>query len=325
MFDGSAGGLNIFMPFGGKYGLSQPQSMASVIPGIAPDESRNASESVGLSHPMASVMSYGFDPFLTEIDPFGGSAHAIVVSIAKLIAIGVDLETVHLSLQEFFPRCDTPERWGLPLAALLGAFSAQNALGIAAIGGKDSMSGSFGDLDVPPTLISFAVGVGDAKTLISPEFKRAGSPVYVLETPVKSDGLPDYEKLLAMWKDYSELVKSGKVLAAHVYENSMTAPCIINMSLGNKIGFVYNENDKQTTDLKWGSIVFESSEVLQGYKLIGETRAEPEIVAANFVYPLEKVREEWETPLEKVYPTAECLGSQNFSGQTNSDNYTEQH
>jgi phosphoribosylformylglycinamidine synthase len=292
-FDSCVGAQCVFMPFGGKYALSQTQVMAAVIPGGVPGASRTE----------ASIMSYGFDPFLTESDPFIGSAHAIVVSIAKLVATGADLDTVHLSLQEYFPRCDSPSKWGLPFAAMLGAFSAQMGLKIAAIGGKDSMSGSFGDLDVPPTLISFAVGAGDAVALISPEFKSAGNPVYVLQTPVNKDGLPDYEALTDMWKKYLCLVKSGKVLAAHVYENTMTAPCIINMALGNKIGFIYNNNQLQSNDLKWGSIVFEASEPLDGYKLLGETHSKPEIVYGNFITQLDKIQEEWEAPLSSVFAT----------------------
>jgi phosphoribosylformylglycinamidine synthase len=305
-FDSSVGGGSVFMPFGGKYQLSQTQVMAHIIPDFVAVNTAEGSQ--------ASVMSYGFDPHLTEADPFGGSAHAIVVSVAKLIAVGADIETIHLSLQEFFPRVDdvngnsVPERWGLPFAAMLGAFSAQMGLEIAAIGGKDSMSGSFGEKDIPPTLISFAVGVGDAKALISPEFKGAGNPVYVLNTPTTSGGLPNYEKLKSMWKKYSALVKGGKVLSAHVYENAMTAPCIVNMALGNMVGFVYNETFKQTTDLKWGSIVFEATEKLDGFEgleLLGETRSEPEIVYGNFITQLSQICEEWKTPLSSVFPVSE--------------------
>ncbi|MCL2036189.1 MAG: phosphoribosylformylglycinamidine synthase [Oscillospiraceae bacterium] len=277
IFDSSVGGLNVFAPLGGKYALSEIQVMAAIIPG---------------TKSAASIMSYGFDPYALESDPFGGAVSAIVTSVAKLVAVGVDLDTVHLSLQEFFPRCDSPEKWGLPFAAMLGAFSAQVGLKIAAIGGKDSMSGSFGDLDVPPTLISFAVGVGDAKTLLSPEFKKAGSPVYVLPLEPDCDSLPDYSSIKTNWTKYGELVQSGKVLSACVCEHN-TFITIRNMAVGNKIGFIGEE-----TSYPVGSIIFEASEQLDGYTLIGNTQEAPEINGDS----IDEIIREWESPLESVFP-----------------------
>jgi phosphoribosylformylglycinamidine synthase len=271
------------MQYGGKYALTESQVMAALLP------------SEGTS--TASVMSYGFDPYYTEQDPFGGSAYAVVTSVAKLVACGVPLNTIHLSLQEFFPRLnDDPFRWGQPFAAMLGAFSAQMGLGIAAIGGKDSMSGSFGELDVPPTLISFACGVTDAEQVISPEFKREGSPVYLLEAAAD-----DYSSVRAEWEKYAVLVKEGKVLSAMAFEKSM-AYCIRNMSLGNMLGFVPEsaEEVKDGIDTRhFASIIFEASEELDGYRLIGRTQSLTEID----LVPLEKIRKEWESPLESVFPT----------------------
>jgi phosphoribosylformylglycinamidine synthase len=193
-FDSSIGAGSVFMPFGGKYEDVECSVMAALIPTL-PNR--------------ASLMAYGFDPYRTKNDPFGGSEHAVITSVGRLVAAGADLDTIHLSLQEYFPRVnDCPERWGKVFAAMLGAFSAQMGLKIAAIGGKDSMSGSFGDLDVPPTLISFACGVGDPALLVSNDIKGMGNPVYALINPA------DYAQLRAVWKKYGELIKAGKVLSA---------------------------------------------------------------------------------------------------------------
>jgi phosphoribosylformylglycinamidine synthase len=254
-FDSSAGGSNVFAPLGGKHALSEMQIMAAIIPetGGAPGGKPASPYS---STTLASLMSYGFDPYMTEADPFGGSVYAIVSSVAKLVAAGADLPTIHLSLQEFFPRCDSAEKWGLPFAALLGAFSAQMGLKIAAVGGKDSMSGSFGDLHVPPTLISFAVGVGEIGSLISTDFKRAESPVYAVDV-----AMDDYEGLRTAWEKYGALVKAGKVLSAQVGGD------VRNMALGNGIGFSGDAKVSST------AIIFEAAEELDGFKLIGKTTA----------------------------------------------------
>jgi phosphoribosylformylglycinamidine synthase len=279
-FDHSIGAGSVFEPFGGKYALTETQVMASLLP--APGTNT------------ASAMAPGFDPHITEADPFGGSVYAVVSSAAKLVAAGVPLDTIHLSLQEYFPNLrDDPSRWGVPFAAMLGAFSAQMGLKIAAIGGKDSMSGSFGGLDVPPTLISFAVGIGDASVLISPEFKSAGHPVYLLETPLDSDGLPDYQALLAAWERYAALLRSGKILSAWSCEADGVYGGILKMALGNMLGFSGDTNGGM-----WGSIVFEASEKIDGYRLLGHTQEKPEL---NSV-PLCDLRAAWESPLESVFP-----------------------
>ena len=309
-FDGSVGGLSVFMQYGGKNMSCESQVMAALIPG---------------AKTKASVMAYGFNPYRTEADPFGGSAYAVVSSIAKIIAAGTDLDTVHLSFQEYFPRVtdqngkDVPQRWGLPFAALLGAFEAQMGLKIAAIGGKDSMSGSFGDLDVPPTLISFAIGTGDAKTLVSPEFKGGSTPnpVYIINTPID-----DYAKLRIAWEKYGELVRSGKVLAAAMVEDTLES-CIENMSRGNDV--------KLKTGAKIDNclcaIVFEASEELEGYELLGYTDgASPDYklstvsiskpASVNCVIPiLPGTTGEWDTAtaLERAGCTAEPILIRNLT------------
>ncbi|MCL2077922.1 MAG: phosphoribosylformylglycinamidine synthase [Oscillospiraceae bacterium] len=289
-FDNSIGAGSVFMPFGGKYALTETQVMAALLPNC--------------DSQTASVMAYGFDPYFTETDPFGGSVYAVVTSVAKLIAAGVTIDTIHLTLQEYFPRVnDDDERWGLPFSAMLGAFSAQMGLKIAAIGGKDSMSGSFtgshGDinLDVPPTLISFAVGVSNATRLISPEFKKSGNPVYLLETPLNSENLPDYAALRTAWEKYAELCNSAKVLSAWACENGGVYGGIIKMALGNKIGFS-GKTDNMLFERRFGSIIFEASEELDGFYMLGHTQEVSEINGVS----LEKLCEQWESPLESVFP-----------------------
>ena len=288
IFDSTIGASSVLVPFGGKYALTETQVMAALLPAQGART--------------ASVMSSGFDPYYTEADPFGGSAFAVVTSIAKLIASGVSLDTIHLSLQEFFPRLnDDPNRWGQPFAALLGAFSAQMGLKIAAIGGKDSMSGSFDDLDVPPTLISFAVGISDASRIGSPEFKKEGNPVYLLETPMTQEGLPDYESLREIWDKYTALYSSGKILSAWACETGGVYGGIMKMALGNMIGFS-SATDENFSDRSWGSIIFEASEELEGYRLIGHTQAEPTLIFGEEKISLADIRTAWEAPLESVFP-----------------------
>ncbi|MCL2030540.1 MAG: phosphoribosylformylglycinamidine synthase subunit PurQ, partial [Oscillospiraceae bacterium] len=288
-FDSSIGAGSVFEPFGGRYALTETQVMAALLP--APGALT------------ASVMACGCDPRLTEADPFGGAVYAVVSSVARLVASGVSPDTVHLSLQEYFPRVhDDPARWGPPFAAMLGAFSAQMGLEIAAIGGKDSMSGSFGDLDVPPTLISFAAGTGKASDLISPEFKAAGHPVYLLETPLDSAGLPDYAPLRALWERYTALCRSGKVLSAWVCEEGGVYGGLLKMALGNGIGFSGGA-DGGFFGHRWASIVFEAGEELEGFRLLGYTRAEAALAFGEASVPLAELRAAWESPLESVFPT----------------------
>jgi len=291
-FDPTNGAASVFVPFGGKYALTETQVMAALLP--APNTTT------------ASVMAYGFDPYLTEADPFGGSVSAVVTSVAKLVAVGVPLDTIHLSLQEFFPSVrNDPERWGLPFAAMLGAFSAQMGLNIAAIGGKDSMSGSFGDWDVPPTLISFAVGIGEASQLISPEFKGADHPVYLLPMPALADGLPDYAALRNVWNRYTELCRSGKILSAWACEADGVCGGvkggITKMALGNMIGM--KSETMPPNSCANASIIFEATEKLNDFPLLGYTQSQPALTFGQESFSLEQLCADWEAPLESIFPT----------------------
>ncbi|MCL2294302.1 MAG: phosphoribosylformylglycinamidine synthase [Spirochaetes bacterium] len=289
LFDSTAGAGTVFMQYGGETASTETQVMAALIP--APGART------------ASLMAYGFDPFASSADPFMGAVSAVVTSVAKLAAAGADISTVHLSLQEFFPSIkNDPARWGLPFSALLGAFSAELGLGIAAIGGKDSMSGSFEKLDVPPTLISFAVALGEASKLISPEFKKARHPVYLLEAPRMPDGTPDYPALLEKWKLYSELVRNGKVVSGWACEKGGVYGGIMKMSLGNMIGFS-GEDDEGLFNTPCGSILFEATQPLDGFRLLGYTQSAQELVFGKSVIPISALRTAWENSLEGVFPT----------------------
>jgi phosphoribosylformylglycinamidine synthase len=289
-FDSSIGASTVLMPFGGREQMSPAQAMAALFP-------------VGPGHETStcSVMAYGFDPYLTESDPFFGAASAVVESVAKLVAAGCDASQAYLSLQEFFEKLrDEPQRWGKPFAALLGAFSAQEGLGVAAIGGKDSMSGSFLDMDVPPTLVSFAIAPADARDVVSTEFKAAGHPVYLFEAP---EG--DYEGTKAVWAKFHQLCKAGKVQAAWAVTTGGVAEGLMKMSFGNQIGFVGEADLKG--DLLFapmrGSILAELTEEVDCARKVGRTQYSPMLEVADVFLPIHDVQDVWESTLEEVYPT----------------------
>ena len=291
-FDASIGAASVLFPYGGKEQLTPAQAMAALLP-------------VGPGHTTGtcSVMAWGFDPELMERDPFVGAQSAVVESVAKLVAAGADPEKAYLTLQEYFERLrDVPERWGKPFAALLGAYRAQIALGCAAIGGKDSMSGSFLDLDVPPTLVSFAIAPERAEHILSPEFKDPDCPVYLFRAPAG-----DYEGTRALWKQFRALVLDGKVRAAWALSSGGLAEGLLKMSLGNRIGFA-SEPSLHAEDLfakSYGSIVAQLSEELpEGLgERIGQTTAEPVLSVCGERLALEELRRLWEGTLEDVYPT----------------------
>lgn len=283
-FDGSIGAGSLLMPFGGKTQRTPAQSMAAlfpVLPGQVTDQ--------------ASVMAWACDPEQTSVDPYIGSYNAVYNSVAKLVASGADYKKTYLTFQEFFERLrQEPTRWGKPFAALLGALDAQLELNAAAIGGKDSMSGSFMDLDVPPTLISFAIAPLKADELVSPEFKEAGHPVYLF----KAD---DAEGKKQVWEYFYELHKAGKVKAAWAVENGLSE-AVMNMSFGNNIGFT-----AENTDIAWdvlypGAIVAELTEDIANAVKLGTTTEEAVITIGNDSATVAELLALNEQVLEHVYP-----------------------
>ena len=260
-FDSTIGAGTVLMPFGGKYQLTPIQAMVQKI-------------SVEKKHTdNCSFMSWGYNPFITEQSPFHGAYLAVIESVCKLIATGAQFKDVYLTFQEYFERLGKdPKRWGKPLAALLGAYRAQMELGIGSIGGKDSMSGSFENLDVPPTLVSFAVTTGKTCEVVSPEFKKAGNKVIVLSPEFGDDKLPKLESLLSVFDKVTELLRSGKAVSCYTPGIGGIAEAVMKMCFGNMFGFKYN-SDISVSEMfgySYGSFVLEVESDVDCGKLIGE-------------------------------------------------------
>ena len=293
-FDGSIGANSVFMPFGGKNQLTPAQVMAATLPAL------NGQCST------ASVMAFGFDPYYAEQNPFLGASAAVVESVAKLVAAGCDYKTAYLTFQEYFERLGRdPHRFGKPLSALLGAYKAQEELCLAAIGGKDSMSGSFDNMDVPPTLVSFAIAPEEATNLISPEFKAAGHPVYLFDAPYTPDGAPDYQAIKPMWEEITDLIHSGKIVSAWALSVGGVSEAVCKMTIGNDIGFAFDDMfPSEALFLKnFGGLVVEATEELPAYWKIGTTIAQPEIVLGTETITLDELKNALEGTLESVFPT----------------------
>ncbi len=289
-FDGSIGAGSVLMPFGGKTQKTPAQAMAALLP-VLPGQTTDD----------ASVMAWGLDPDHMCIDPYTGAHAAVYNSMAKLVAAGADYKAAYLTLQEFFEKLrNEPARWGKPFAALLGAMDAQMELGAAAIGGKDSMSGTFLDKDVPPTLISFAIAPIKAGQVLSPEFKEAGHPVYLFASTDETA-----ESMKAAWETFHELHTEGKVRAAWAVENGL-GEAVMKMSFGNGIGFASCGNvDDQWHVPFYGFIVAELTEdvELPGVMKIGMTTAEPSVVLDGDSATIDELVALNEATLEGVYPT----------------------
>ena len=290
-FDGSIGAGSVLMPFGGKTQNTPAQAMAALLPTL-PDQFTD----------QASVMAWGLDPDTMSVDPYTGARAAVYSSVAKIVAAGADYKNAYLTLQEFFEKLrDEPQRWGKPFAALLGAMDAQLELNVAAIGGKDSMSGTFLDKDVPPTLISFAIAPIKATEVISPEFKEAGHPVYLFAPSDKNA-----ESTKAAWESFHQLCTEGKVKSAWAVENGL-AEAVMKMSFGNNIGFkscgTVGENWFNT--MMYDFIVAElDTETDAPYALkIGITTEEPKIVLDNENATIEELLRLNEATLEGIFPT----------------------
>ncbi|MBP3333324.1 MAG: phosphoribosylformylglycinamidine synthase [Clostridia bacterium] len=291
-FDSTIGAGSVFMPFGGKNQLTPPQAMAHKI-------------SVEKGHTDdASVMAWGYNPFIAERSCYHGAYLAVVESICKLIASGADFEDTYLTFQEYFERLrKDPERWGKPLAALLGALDAQLDYGVAAIGGKDSMSGSFDDIDVPPTLVSFAVTTEKAENLITPEFKGAGHNVYLIKPEYNDNNLPNPESLKAIFAKLTALIREGKVISAYTPVYGGVAEGVLKMTLGNSVGFEFAEScKKEIFGYNYGAFVVECADgVALDEKLLGKTVKEETITLGNEKLSLAELLKAYEGKLEGVY------------------------
>ncbi len=292
-FDSSIGAGTVLMPFGGKYELSPQEGMCARIPTLK-----------GYTD-AGTIMTYGYNPEIAMWSPFHGAVYAVVESISKYVAIGGDYKKAWLTLQEYFERLrEDSTRWGKPVAALLGAYYVQEKLNIAAIGGKDSMSGSYNELDVPPTVCSFCVGEVDTNLVVSSEFKKANSKVVILRTKMDKDFLPDFDDLKENYELVHKLIENKKVLACMTVRNGGLADVITKMAIGNKIGFKF-EKDIDVFKPMYCTFVMELSEDVENEKLevLGKTTSSKEIEIKDTKLDLDELIKLWEEPLEKVFPT----------------------
>ena len=302
-FDSTIGAATVLMPFGGKNQLTPAEGMVAKIPCDGETST-------------ATAMTFGFDADISEQSPFHGAIDAVTSSLAKLVAIGADYSTAYLTFQEYFEKLgDNPDKWGKPLAALLGAFIAQKNFGVAAIGGKDSMSGTFENLHVPPTLVSFAVAVVDAAKVISPEFKAPNHKIYLVECPRDVDGVPDFDALKKNFSTVHELINAGKIISAMSIQAGGIAAAISKMAIGNDIGFRQLGIRNEELGISYGSLIVEATENLD-FKLIGETISEPVIIFGDEKISLDDVKKSLNEPLEKIFTTGTRKKEQGTSFST---------
>ncbi len=292
-FDSTIGAGTVLMPYGGKYQLSPQEGMCSRIPTLK-----------GYTD-TGTIMTYGYNPEIALWSPFHGAVFAIVESITKYVAIGGDYKKAWLTLQEYFEKLrDDPSRWGKPFSALLGAYYVQEKLGIVSIGGKDSMSGSYNELDVPPTVVSFCVGTVDIKNVISTEFKNKNSKVLILRTKLDNDYLPDFDDLKENYEIIHKLINEKKVISVSTVRNGGIAETITKMCIGNKIGFKF-EKDIDVCYPMYGTFIMELAKDVDIPKaeILGKTTDSQDIRIKNTVLDINELIELWEEPLEKVFPS----------------------
>ncbi|MBQ6471493.1 MAG: phosphoribosylformylglycinamidine synthase [Victivallales bacterium] len=297
-FDGTIGASTVISPYGGKTRLTPNEAMVAKIP-------------VDGQTTTCTFMSHGFNPYLCSWSPFHGGIYSVIESLAKIAAAGGDTTQCRLSLQEFFQHMkqENPAGWGRPLAALLGALRAQLEFGTAAIGGKDSMSGTFGDISVPPTIVSFAVVTGEESQVISPEWKNAGGRLHVLASPRNSAEMPDFARLRRNFASLHRWIAEGRVVAAATVGQGGLAAAVSKSAFGNMLGVRFGAEwtPARLFSPDYGAIVFESAQgeagAFDGAEFLGELLAEPLLVVAGESLALEEAVAAWQAPLEKVYPT----------------------
>ncbi|MGL4363078.1 MAG: phosphoribosylformylglycinamidine synthase [Cellulosilyticaceae bacterium] len=297
-FDGSIGAGSVLMPYGGKNQLTKEIGMVAKVPVLNGQTSS------------ATFMTHGFDPYLSEMSPFHGSLYAVLESIAKLVALGADYKKAYLSFQEYFERLgEDASKWGKPVAALLGTLVVQKALGVCAIGGKDSMSGTFENINVPPTLISFTCALGDAKDVVSGSLKETDSKIVYVNIPKDEMLIPDFEYAKKAYEAIYELVNKGNIRSSYTVGKGGVCYSIMQMAIGNEIGATLSlkENNIMPFIANYGDVILEvSSEVcetldLSIFSVIGQTTSEKTIAFDDITYDIQTVIEKIEKPLEKVF------------------------
>lgn len=294
MFDGSIGAGTVLNPFGGKTQLTPPDAMVAKVPLLE-------GETTTCTH-----MSWGFNPHIASWSPFHGALYAVTESVCRLVASGAKLSDIRLTLQEYFEKLgNEPARWGKPFAALLGAFLAQNELRLGAIGGKDSMSGSFNEIDVPPTLVSFALAPGTTKLVLSPEFKKEGSHISLISSPRDSEGIPDFKRLKQIASLLYTENEAGRILSCHSLAEGGIAAGLAKMSFGNSIGSAINTELDLYQERYFCFLVESSSPLTDALEaeVIGTTILAEEIQIGNERIQLATLLKSWSSPLESTYPT----------------------
>ena len=299
MFDSSIGAASVYMPYGGKYQLTPTQSMVAKLP-----------MSEGKCD-MVTMMSYGLDPYLASWSPYHGSVYAVISSVAKIVAAGGDYSKIRFTFQEYFRRLgEDPKRWGEPMAALLGAYDAQIKLGLPSIGGKDSMSGSFNDIDVPPTLCSFAVDIAKTGDIVSPELKKAGNVLVKFDIEKDKYSLPVYEQLMSLYSKITDMIKSKIIVSAYAVGFGGICEAVSKMAFGNGFGVKVEESlDSDELFAKdYGSIIAEVSaddldKISAEYKKIAVVTDDAEFVYGDTKISMKEALENWTGRLESVFPT----------------------
>ncbi|MCD8364253.1 MAG: phosphoribosylformylglycinamidine synthase, partial [Clostridiales bacterium] len=308
MFDGSIGAGSVFMPYGGRYQLTETQAMVAKVPVLSG------------SCDAVTMMSYGFDPYLSSWSPYHGAVYAVVESVAKIVAAGGDYKKIRFSFQEYFRRMsEDPSRWSQPFAALLGSYSAQLGFGLPSIGGKDSMSGTFNDIDVPPTLVSFAVDVARVQDIVTPELKRAGDKLMVFTADRDAYGLPDYEKLMRMYDVVHALMQEKKLTAVYALDAKGLIAAVSRMAFGNKLGVSIRGCMKPEAAFApgFGSLVaevspedtdavkaaMEAAGLRANVSIAGSVLEEPVFRYGDTEISMEEALAAWTGTLEKVFPT----------------------
>ncbi len=305
MFDSSIGAGSVLMPYGGKYQLTETQAMVAKLPVLKGKTD------------VVTMMSYGFDPYLSSWSPYHGAVYAVIESVARIVAAGGDYSKIRFTFQEYFRRMtEDPHRWSQPFAALLGAYSAQLGFGLPSIGGKDSMSGTFNEIDVPPTLVSFAVDIASDKTILTPELKKAGNKLVLVQIHRDAYDLPDYGEIKDLYGKFFEDVKAGRILSAYALDGSGLAAAVSKMSFGNKLGVKIEANvDKRDLfTAGFGDIVAEVpadkvTELGVTYTVVGEV-TESGFAYGDMKIDTEEALKTWEEPLEKVFPTTAVAGAE---------------
>ena len=299
MFDGSIGASSVFMPYGGQYQLTETQSMVAKVP-----VQNGKTDTV-------TMMSYGFDPYLSSWSPYHGAAYAVTESVARIVATGGDYKKIRFTFQEYFRRMtEDPKRWSQPFSALLGAYAAQMGFGLPSIGGKDSMSGTFNEIDVPPTLVSFAVDVAKIQDVITPELKKAGNKLVWLRAPRDQYDLPDYAGIMDQYEKLHNDIQAGKVVSAYALDRHGIAAAVSKMAFGNALGvkIEHNLDPRDFFAPGFGDIIMEVPADKVGqlsitYTLIGEVTDDGKFSYGNTVITEKEAEEAWKGTLERVFKT----------------------